>query len=44
MRFTAAFLSLFVTAAPSLAFEIEEIGMIEASFDATTIAQTMRWR
>jgi hypothetical protein len=28
-----------VTATPSLAFETEEIGMIEASFDAGTIAQ-----
>lgn len=39
MRFTAAFLSLLVTATPSLSFETEEIGMIEASFDAATIAQ-----
>lgn len=39
MRFSAAFLSLLVTATPSLAFEIEEIGMIEASFDGATIAQ-----
>lgn len=39
MRFAAAFLSLLVTAPPSLAFETEDIGMIEASFDAATIAQ-----
>lgn len=39
MRFTAAFLSLLVTAAPSLAFDLEDIGMIEANFDAATIAQ-----
>lgn len=39
MRFTAMLLSLLVTATPSLAFETEDIGMIEASFDDATITQ-----
>ena len=39
MKFTPAFLVLLVSATPTLAFETEEIGMIEASFDGETIAQ-----
>jgi hypothetical protein len=39
MKFTATFLALLMSATPSLAFEAEEIGMIEASFGAETIAQ-----
>jgi hypothetical protein len=39
MKFAAAVVALFVSATPSLAFETEEIGMIEASFDTRTIAQ-----
>ncbi len=39
MKFAAAFLALVVLAPPSLAFETENIGMIEASFDGGTIAQ-----
>jgi hypothetical protein len=39
IKFTLPFLVLFVSATPSLAYEIEEIGMIEASFGAETIAQ-----
>jgi hypothetical protein len=39
MKFTAAYLALLVSATPGLAFETEEIGMIEASFDAETVAQ-----
>lgn len=39
MKFTAAFLALLVSATPSLAFETKEIGMIEANFDAETVAQ-----
>lgn len=38
-KFPAAFLSLLVTATPSLAFETEDIGMIEATFDSATIVQ-----
>lgn len=39
MKFLAAFLVLLVTVTPTFAFEIEEIGMIEASFDGGTITQ-----
>lgn len=39
MKFSAAILALLLSATPSLAFETEEIGMIEASFDAATITQ-----
>ncbi|MCL7466726.1 hypothetical protein [Phaeovulum sp. NW3] len=39
MKFSAAILALLMSATPSLAFETEEIGMIEASFDAATITQ-----
>ena len=39
MKLTTAFLALLTTATPILAFETENIGTIEASFDAGTIAQ-----
>ncbi len=39
MKFAVAFLALIMSATQSLAFEIEEIGMIEASFGAEAIAQ-----
>ena len=39
MKPTAAFLAFVVTATPVTAFEIEEIGMIEANFDGESISQ-----
>ena len=39
MKFTYVFLALLVTVTPIFAFEIEEIGTIEASFDGGTISQ-----
>ena len=39
IRFTTAFVALLAFATASLAFEIEEIGMIEADFEGGTIAQ-----
>lgn len=39
LKFTTACLAFLLTATPILAFETEDIGMIEASFDAATIAQ-----
>lgn len=39
IKFTTAFLALLATATPILAFETEDIGMIEANFDGENIAQ-----
>lgn len=39
MKLIGLFCTIFLLATPALAFEIEEIGTIEATFDGETIAQ-----
>lgn len=39
MKFSVVFLTSLMLATPSLAFDIEEIGMIEANFESVAIAQ-----
>lgn len=39
IKFAPAFIVIIVTTTPIFAFEIEEIGLIEASFDGGTISQ-----